>query len=188
MKGIIFLILVSFISSCTSIDYNKDKEKLYIDDGSIQICTKRIMIYHEPHNHFEINENIQKFFILDSVNKVFVKDLPQIWENLGFSSKLYEYFDNYTISSIDENNARYIVIFEKSNIFSSKLHAAELLGYAIWKDGSFELTIDDPESGETLISGTPDTNNSRYLKIWAIRKDENTESIDNSSLINRNIK
>ncbi len=185
MKGIYFFIMILIISSCSSIDYNKEKEKLFIDDGSIQICTKRIMLYYEPHNHFEINENIQKFFNLDSAGKVFIKDLPQIWKNLGLTPKLIDNPDTTALLSITGINEMYIVIFEKQNIFSSKLHAAELKGYSFWADGSYILTIDDPDFGETNIYSEPDIN---YLKIWTLRKNENTEFLDNSSLITRNIK
>ncbi|MDT3740473.1 MAG: hypothetical protein RO257_13340 [Candidatus Kapabacteria bacterium] len=185
MKGIYLLMMVLIISSCTSIDYNKEKEKLFIDDGSIQICTKRIMLYYEPHNHFEINENIQKFINLDSAGKVFVKDLPQIWKNLGLTAKLIDNPDTTALLSITWINESYIVIYEKKNIFSNKLHAAELKGYSYWADGSYILIVDSPESGEKKIYSHTDIN---YLKIWALRKNENTEFLDNSSLINRNIK
>jgi len=188
MKGNFFLILVLFISSCSSIDYNSEKEKLFIDDGSIQICTKRIMINFEAYNLFEINENIQKFFISDSTNKVFIKDLPQIWKNLGFTPKLIDNPDTNAFASMSWINESYIVIFEKQNIFSNTLHAAELKEIFMWADGSFRLIVDAPKSVETQISGYPGINNSRYLKIWALRKYDNNEFLDNSSLINQDIK
>jgi hypothetical protein len=177
----LIIVLTLLLFSCSSIDYNVEPEKQFIDDGSLQICTKRILYYYNNYDHFGINDKIQKYFILDSTNKVYLKDLPRIWPNLGFNVVLFENFDDKTWSSIEENNIWYIVIYKKSNMFSSKLHASKLLAFSAWKDGSFRLEIDDPESGDDEIIGIPDSNNKQFIQIWALSKIDNNSLKDSSS-------
>lgn len=166
-KIILILVLLLVFISCSSINYKIEQEKQYIGDGSIQICTKRLLYFNNRYDHSGINEKIRRHLKIDSTNKVFIKDLPEIWQNLGFEIALFENFDDSTWEYMKNKYANYIVIYEKSGLFSSKLHAAELLNFEVWEDGSFKLYIDDPESGDDYILSTYSMNKT-FLQIWAL--------------------
>ena len=183
MQKLIIVLILLF--SCSSIDYNFEPEKQFIDDGSIQICTKRLLYVYKSYDHFGINEKIQRYFILDSSKKVYIKNLPLIWQNLGFKVVMYDKFNDQTWSSINANSARYIVIYKKSHFFDTKLHAADLHEYYLWQDGSFKLIVDDPESGNDEIVGYPDSTNDQFIQIWALSIIDDNKLLQDSILLKK---
>jgi len=169
LKITIFIILFNLLYSCQTINYQKEPEKLFIDDESVCKVSGFIELNHKM--FLRNPPNLFHFYILQNPERVYLKYLPIFWKMMGFSSKTL-IFSNYNeIKDAIEQNYDVIIIYEKTSYFGlkRKLHASLLHQIDCYPDGSYNLFLDNLGTSTFSKLGYYEIINCNYVEFWALK-------------------